>query len=93
MIEFKGTPKTGANWAINLNNPKQTLIENVCIIDEGWDVPGVKEDAYLIAAAQDLLDALQNIVDSGDLPNYTVSQKLNIELAISAIQKALNIKN
>lgn len=46
-------------------------------------------NAKLISAAPDLLKALQSIVNSRDLPNYTMSQKINIGQAILAIEKAL----
>lgn len=46
-------------------------------------------NAKLISAAPDLLKALQSIVYSEDLPNYTMSQKINISQAVSAIKKAL----
>jgi len=87
MKTFKGTPKIDANWAINVNNPRQTLIENVCIIDEGWNVPGVKEDAYLIASAPDLLEALQSLMahyeEHGQLLTW------NVDIARQAINKAI----
>lgn len=89
MKEFKGTPLSGSNWSINVNNPSQTLIENVCIIDEGWHVKGVKEDAQLISSAPDMLYALQELMNVyekyGQLLPYDVS------IARDALNKALGL--
>lgn len=89
-MKFKGTPKTGSNWQINVNNPNQTLIENICIIDEGWHLDEVKADAHLISSAPEMFEAL--ILALPQLKKYSL---LNNEAAHSfysvanAISKAL----
>lgn len=87
--KFEGTPKVDANWAINLNNPNQTLIENICIIDEGWNTPGVKEDARLISAAPDLLDTLINLLEHADRHDQLLTW--DIDIARQVVNKALGI--
>ena len=92
MKEFKGTPKTGANWAINVNNPKQVLIENICIIDEPWSDPLVQADAYLISAAPDLLEACNafiNLWKNSDMRPEDESYEV-ASIVIMAIKKATN---
>lgn len=63
-MEFKGTKREGANWMININNPAQVLIENVCIIDEPWHLEAVKADALLISKAPEMLELIQAFLEA-----------------------------
>lgn len=97
MQEFKGTPGpwslrvTGAHW----NNPKLQNIEinygtdGECICDTVYEI----EDAHLIAAAPELLEALIMVRDADNdcvkdgLPTIPAPARSRIDRAIA---KALN---
>lgn len=89
MRNFKGTQKTGSNWAINVNNPKQTIIENICIIDGPWSDPIVQADAYLISSSPDLLEVCVELLKFTSETKGHVSRGKLVEMAELAINKAL----
>lgn len=74
-MEFKGTKKEGANWVININNPAQVLIENVCIIDEPWHLEAVKADALLISNAPEMLDFINRISGEMLMNNFVLDER------------------
>lgn len=94
MNQFKGTPgpyiKNGTSI---MGNGKTELVAVVY----GFDTEERKANAHLIAAAPDLLEALQNLVQlkewkdrNGKDEHYEKAQLIAWEAARAAISKALN---
>ena len=92
-MEFKGTKgewKTGL--FPNLNHPHRTVLTKegsleICTIN--LDTAEVRANAKLIAAAPDLLEALQNLLNT-DINNNNWNYAASTNQARNAINKALN---
>lgn len=91
MKTFKGTNQT---WHLNGLNGIQSASGTIVAIatnDGILSKETVKANAKLIAAAPELLEALQSIVGIFDEENLTNGDVEKIRKAESAINKALNI--
>lgn len=97
MREFKGTPGV---WKYTIRNVNEmmTTFHGVTIGDTYIEAATRNEieDAQLIAAAPDLLDALQclfenykQLADSGDAGNWRLEDEPAGRKALRAINKAL----
>ncbi|MEP8655832.1 hypothetical protein ABKV48_15775 [Enterobacter hormaechei] len=97
MKEFKGTP---GEWKYTIRNVNEmmTTFHGVTIGDTYIEAATRNEieDAQLIAAAPDLLDALQSLfdnykqlADSGDAGNWRLEDEPAGKKALHAINKAL----
>ena len=97
MREFKGTP---GEWKYTVRNVNEmmTTFHGVTIGDTYIEAATRNEieDAQLIAAAPDLLDALQclfenykQLADSGDAGNWRLEDEPAGRKALHAINKAL----
>lgn len=98
MSEFKGTPgpwvidanDVGSKWNIDALNGESVALSHQVSNDKGWS----KRDAntLLIAAAPELLEVLQEIIDIFHV-EYNRETRLSIDIierkARSAIAKAL----
>lgn len=92
MTQFKGTP---GPWRVNTigehwNNPALVHLEvtfgtdGECICDTVYR----REDADLIAAAPELLEALQRMLRAGQKQNWNERYESEMLLARAAINKA-----
>lgn len=92
MKEFKGTP---GPWRVNTigehwNNPALVHLEvtygtdGECVCDTVYR----REDADLIAAAPELLEALRRMLRAGQKQNWNEHYESEMSLASAAIQKA-----
>jgi Sec7-like guanine-nucleotide exchange factor len=92
-MEFKGTK---GDWATglfpNLNHPHRTVLteEGIEICTIHLDNEEIRANAKLIAAAPELLDALQNYMRQLNNPALREFKEGTVEKMEKAINKALN---
>lgn len=90
MKEFKGTP---GKWKYTVRNVNEmmTTFHGVTIGDTYIEAAtrNEREDALLIAAAPDLLEALQAMLNKAYKQNWNDHYPDEVSKALSAISKAL----
>lgn len=90
MKEFKGTP---GEWKYTIRNVNEmmTTFHGVTIGDTYIEAAtrNEVEDARLIAAAPDILDALQKMFRAGQKQNWNDRYESEMNAARAAISKAL----
>lgn len=95
MKEFKGTPGpwvvdvdgVDARWNIDSIDRVSVAITNQVAADKDWSIRDA--NTKLIAAAPDLLEALQKMFRAGQKQNWNERYESEMKLARAAINKAL----